>query len=175
MYFMRGKMPTHKQIVEDSKDLLLMLNINKSDAIRMCWACRIDFLSSLPVRAHIVADKHGSSNQSNYFLLCNDCHSAQPDASPYEYQIEWIKRYKPAEGSNQEIISQWFEQMTDMKLSELLDLMIDQWGTQGMLDRFRVALQKGSYVKAGPKNGMANAVYELYLILTQLVLSPDDR
>jgi hypothetical protein len=166
---MRGKTPGHKQIVEESIDLLNDLGIDISKAIKLCWVCRKEFKSSLPVRAHLTADKYGGNR---CILLCNDCHNAQPDAAEISYQIQWIKKYKPStQTETRKIIADWFEQMTNVPLDHLLNLMIDQWGTQGMLDRFRVALETGNQSKAGPKNGMANAVYELTQIYSQLAPS----
>ena len=66
------------------------------------------------------------------------------------------------------MIAEMFESINRIPLNELINKMIDRWGTQGMLDRFRVALKEGNKSKAGPQNGMANAVYELTLLLEQL-------
>ncbi len=162
-------MPSHQEIVNANLALIEQLQIEH--AIRTCWACRKEFQSSLPVRAHIEADKHGAIglNASNYLLLCNGCHWRQPDAAPREYQLRWLKSNHSIKGeTSQEIIAEMFESISGISLNELINRMIDKWGTQGMLDRFKVALKEGNKSKAGPQNGMSNAVYELTLILESL-------
>lgn len=162
-------MPSHQEIVNANVALIEELQIEHP--IRTCWACRKEFRSSLPVRAHILADTHGaiSIDASNYLLFCNQCHWRQPDGAPKEYQLRWLKSNHSIKGeSSQEIIAEMFESINGISLNELINKMIDRWGTQGMLDRFRVALKEGNKSKAGPQNGMANAVYELTLILEQL-------
>lgn len=166
---MRQKMPSHREIV--NANLALIKELQIEHPIRTCWACRKEFFSSLPVRAHIEADKHGaiSGDASNYLLLCNTDHSRQPDSAPRDYQMRWLKSNHLIRGeTSQEIIAEMFESINGIPLNELLNKMIDRWGTQGMLDRFRVALKEGKKSKAGPQNGIANAVYELTLILESL-------
>ena len=163
-------MPSHQEIVNANLTLIEELQIKHP--VRTCWACRLEFRSSLPVRAHILADKHGalSNDPSNYFLLCNRCHTRQCDAAPREYQLRWLKSNHSIKGqTSQEIIAEMFESINGISLNELLNRMIDKWGTQGMLDRFKVALKEGNKSKAGPQNGMANAVYELSVILESLI------
>lgn len=166
---MRQRMPSHQEIVNVNLTLIEELQIEHP--IRTCWACRKEFQSSLPVRAHIEADKHGAigTNASNYFLLCNLCHARQPDAADKSYQLRWLKSNHSIKGeSSQEIIAEMFKSISGISLNEFINRMIDKWGTQGMLDRFKVALKEGNKSKAGPQNGMANAVYELILILESL-------
>lgn len=166
---MRQRMPSHQQIVNANSALLSELQIPNPGST--CWACRKGFHSSLPVRAHVEADKHGadSMNAENYFLLCNECHFRQADAADREYQIRWLKSNHFFKGqTSQEIMQEMFESISGIPLQDLINRMIDKWGTQGMLDRFKVALQSGNKNKAGPQNGIANAVYQLTLILEQL-------
>lgn len=162
---MRDKMPSHDLIVLSQISLLEDLGINPMDAHAMCWACRLEFQSSLPVRAHILADTHGgSTDPKNFFLLCNTCHTSQPDGAEREYQIQWLKNFSKVEAeTNTDRLKEEFKKATGHELQELLNLMMDKWGTQGMLDRFSNALKKGSKGKAGVAhtNGIANAVYEL--------------
>lgn len=93
------KDPRHLAIVDAQRDLWSSLD-NMEDtgsdreAARTCWACGKP--SNAPrFRAHIVAACFGgSSDPTNYFLLCGPCHEEQPDAQPVNVQIMWLRKHQ---------------------------------------------------------------------------------
>ena len=163
-------MPSHLAIVLAHLNLLTELKIEHETAFRTCWFCRYEFTSGKPTRAHLKAHVHGGEETAqNMILLCDTCHSRQPDSALPSDQIEWLKAsHQNKAVSSREQLSEGFKSATGHTIEELLSKMIDKWGEKGMLDHFRMALKTGDENKAGPRNGIPNAVYELVLIWESL-------
>lgn len=158
----RRKPPSSDNIVMGQIDLLKSLDIPYHLASSTCWACRKEFTGSLE-KAHIEPFSRGGSDlPSNYLLLCHNCHTNQPDAAPYDYQIEWLQRRPQFWESKFEPVpfQAEFERMAGIRIEKLCDLIIDKHGTEGMLGIFKRTLKGGALDKAGMTTGnaMANAV-----------------
>ena len=61
-----------------------------------CWGCGID-TEGKATRCHVIARRNGGPDHpSNFFLLCNICHDAQPDGLDREGpQVEWLMQVPP--------------------------------------------------------------------------------
>lgn len=81
------------EIVAHQATLIELLGIDAARAHTTCWACR---RSCRPQRAHIVPERFGARpvQPRNYLLLCEGCHRAQPDASPWPVQLAWLMSYR---------------------------------------------------------------------------------
>lgn len=86
------KMPSVKAIVAAWADEApWSRNVDEGNEHKSCWHCGYDMRGN-PTRAHIVAHRNGGSGKPrNFFLLCEKCHDAQPDASPLDVQLAWLK------------------------------------------------------------------------------------
>jgi hypothetical protein len=86
------KMPSTKAIAAAwAADAPWSPHIDDERAHEFCWRCAYD-MHGKPTRAHIVAHRHGGTGEPrNFFLLCDKCHDAQPDAAPLELQLAWLK------------------------------------------------------------------------------------
>lgn len=70
-----------------------MLPNAKGDPYEYCWGCGFCAEPDWQEKAHIVAHEDGgSTDPSNFFLLCHICHKEQPSRLPKGLQIEWLKR-----------------------------------------------------------------------------------
>ena len=158
----RRKPPSAHNVATAQLDLLKSLNIPLHLGTTTCWACNREVSGSLE-KAHIVPfSREGSDHPSNYLLLCHTCHTSQPDAAPFDYQMEWLRK-KPQfwETKFEPLAFQSeFERMAGIKIEALCDLIIDKKGTDGMLRIFKSTLRGGALDKAGMTTGnaMANAV-----------------
>jgi hypothetical protein len=89
----RSNTPSREQIVDANIEFILRLpNVHGdiSIASSICWACGID-CDGTPTRAHIVAHCHGgSTDPTNFYLLCDHCHLEQPDGADRKEQDLWI-------------------------------------------------------------------------------------
>jgi len=167
----RRKPPSHAMISTANLRLLQELDIPIQFAEYTCWACRLEFKSSRPEKAHIEPfSRGGSDNPSNFFLLCHECHKSQPDAADKDYQIRWIKsrtHFRLLENKfDTNPFATEFKIMSGISIDEFCNILIDKHGTKGMLSRFKNELKMGSLDKAGHTSGnaMANAVARLVLI-----------
>ena len=165
-------MPSCRSIADANKDLTDSLGISPLEAEKTCWRCRYLFSTGNPMRAHVqAASQAGSDHPTNFYCLCNRCHSEQPDNAPREYQDKWL-RIKP--GNNWDemtatgIVSEEFFNMTQRPISSLFDVMMDEYGTRGMSLRIGSAMKNANQDKAGSGNGIANAIYKLTEIWEQL-------
>jgi len=159
----RGKPPSFSNIVVAQRDIIYSLDIPINSAEKTCWSCKKYFSSNLE-KAHIVAFSKGGSNlPDNYFLLCHNCHTNQPDGAPPDYQIEWLQKrpqfWEVRFDANP--FKSEFELMSGIKIQEFFGLIIDRHGTYGLRGVFKKTLKGGTIAKAGMTSGnaMANAVH----------------
>jgi hypothetical protein len=116
---------------------------------RTCWACGYTYTTDTPARAHIIpASQNGPSEPTNYFLLCERCHKAQPDSLSRETQIAWIMS-RPAYLSTLLVeLRPVIEAITGLvSKAGLGESFVDEWSAQFSVERI-VALS-GLHEPAG--------------------------
>jgi len=165
----RGPAPSHRLIVEANRKFFLYLGLDFATAERICWACRIPFANSRPVRAHVNARVWGGSNQpSNFFLLCNHCHAIQPDGAPESIQRPWVRS-----------AARWCE-WSFFAMGEILYEVarlagafgipperVDLWRRCEELPHLLESLEAGYAANAGLNNGRGNAIASLAALVEE--------
>tara|TARA_Y100000385_G_scaffold285185_1_gene344638 strand:+ start:1629 stop:2180 length:552 start_codon:yes stop_codon:yes gene_type:complete len=167
----RRKPPSHAHICNGQIQLIKELDIPIQFADSTCWACKREFHSAKPEKAHIEPFSRGGSDlPSNFLLLCRKCHASQPDAASREYQLKWLRSRKEHWETDSAFdvnpFATEFKIMSGISIEDFCNMLMDKYGTSGMLSRFKNELKMGSLDKAGQTSGnaMANAVARLVLV-----------
>lgn len=161
---MASRAPSRRAIVEAQMGLLEQLdNIDycygDAKLLEMtCWGCGYGSHESGSGmnRAHIKgASRGGSNDPSNFFLLCDRCHTEQPDGLSRDMQIRWLKDRENWVSLTWDVIESWWAQI----MKEVPGVTMDDISryielTNGTLMR---CVNGGYRSAAGWVNGRANA------------------
>ncbi len=119
----KARRPSKAAIVLANADLLRIRGLrgergdDGSYAATHCWACYADAGPDLE-RAHVVPHRlGGSSEPSNFWLLCNVCHHAQPDDGTLEAQLFWLFHRESQTSRIMAIVKPYIERMASGELT----------------------------------------------------------
>lgn len=150
----RSNTPSHEEIVKGQA--LLLQTLSKEVQVnpkQSCWSCGFLYVTSAPVKAHLIALKHGGDNRpQNFILLCQQCHEAQPDGASVDVQLMWLRAGFSARNFELE-----FFKRTSVPLRSLLGVLQEKHGEKGSSMVLNRALKKGRRMSAGKAKGNAIA------------------
>lgn len=149
------RMPSIDQIVKAQKFLWSELGV-EYPAIQ-CWVCKA--AQARPVMAHVKAAIHGGTNDpGNFFLLCQNCHEAQPDGADESIQLQWIRMGGWSPDWRAE-----FLRLTGITIEDLTKLLMERYGNREAEPMIRDVMQRGRSFAAGhgKLNSTSNMLAEL--------------
>lgn len=148
------RMPSHKQVVSAQSLLLQTLDSEiQANPESTCWSCKYEYKTGKPVRAHLIAVKHGGSDRaSNMLLLCDNCHKNQPDGASIDVQLMWLRSGFTAISFERE-----FKKRSNVELKSLLRHLAEVHGDKNLPSIINRALKEGRRFSAGRAKGNAIA------------------
>lgn len=164
---MKRKTPGHTSIVLGNLALLGSLGKLEFDGgkttrdeiermTRTCWACGIES-GTRKTRAHVVAAGHeGGDDPGNFFLLCNICHTEQPDGMPREAQVAWLRTREDGFVTASHVVAGWLAELEKIAGRRIGKKVVGRYLEDGG-DEVIEAIEEAYRKTASWHNGRANA------------------